>query len=348
MSFLNQSVLQKKAAMAAVEKHPLLKECDVPLNVRQTYLQGCVLAVLERDDGKVTETARQEISELGLSLEMSNEDIKEAISVVSKISSPEAQDDFLGELFVALSGEVYPRYFLKDFEGLLTKGGSVSANTQKTLDYFGSSLTGKKDWRSAVVVAVPVQESAEPKPTMRVSKGTATPTPGPVAAEETVFQLGGDIIRADWTTCGSLINPSLCIQCGACRDVCPAEAIDWTESGTLQVDGNKCVGCGCCIDGCPMEAILSGESHPVPNRVAGIIVQLLDLDWSQVTWDAAIVDDLGGYSCDAVLIIVMALGEEFAHACPGGCPEEDAVQMRTVGDIVRYMWWKGCLTAQDF
>lgn len=150
MGFLNQSVLQQKAAMATVEKHPLLKECDAPLNVRQAYLQGCVLAVLEGDDGKVSNSARQELAGLGLSLELSNDDISETITSVSGINSPEAQEELLGELFATLSGDIYPRHFMKDFEQLLTKGGAGSSDFAQTIDYFGSSLTGKPDWRSEV------------------------------------------------------------------------------------------------------------------------------------------------------------------------------------------------------
>ena len=151
MSFLNKSVLQKKAEEAAAEPHPLLNECDVPLNVKQAYLQGCVLAVLERDDGKVTDAARQEIARLGLSLEMSRGDIGECISVASGLSTPDAQDDFLGELFSTLAGDVYSRYFMKDFESLIANGGAPSEGVKETVECFGRSLIGKVDWRQTAV-----------------------------------------------------------------------------------------------------------------------------------------------------------------------------------------------------
>lgn len=148
MGFLNQSVLQKKASTATTEKHPLLKDHDVPLDIKRAYLQGCVVAVLEHDDGKVTNISRQEIDRLGLSLGLPSEEISETISVVCEINSPEAQEELLNELFSTLRGDVYPRYFMKDFERLLTRGGFNSEGAMRTLDLFGSSLiSGTGDWR---------------------------------------------------------------------------------------------------------------------------------------------------------------------------------------------------------
>lgn len=151
MGFLNKSVLksvlQKKVASAAVETHPLLKECDVPLNVRQAYLQGCVLAVLERDNGEVTDAARREITRLGLSLQMTEGDIYECISVASGLNAPEVQDEFLSEFFSILAGDVYPRFFMSDFEKMISGGGALTDSAKETLDCFGVSLTNSDDWR---------------------------------------------------------------------------------------------------------------------------------------------------------------------------------------------------------
>ena len=150
MSFLNRSVLQERAAAATVEKHPLLKECDVPPNVKQAYLQGCVLAVLERDDGKVTDAARQGIVQLGRSLELAESEIDEAIDVVSGLTSTEDQSEFLMELTATLSPGVYPRFFMADFEQLIKKNESLSADAAQTVDYIGRSLTQEKSWRNAL------------------------------------------------------------------------------------------------------------------------------------------------------------------------------------------------------
>jgi len=49
----------------------------------------------------------------------------------------------------------------------------------------------------------------------------------------------------------AVINPSLCNDCGDCRELCRFDAID--EQYT--VDPIKCEGCGVCADNCPVEAI---------------------------------------------------------------------------------------------
>ena len=150
MGFLNRTVLQERAAAATVEKHPLLKECDVPLNVKQTYLQGCVLAVLERDDGKVTDAARKGIVHLGQSFELAESEIDEAIGVVSGLTSSEDQSEFLKELTATLSTGVYPRFFMADFEQLIKKDGALSADAAQTVEYIGRTLTQEKSWRNAL------------------------------------------------------------------------------------------------------------------------------------------------------------------------------------------------------
>ena len=163
MSFLNRSVLQERAAAATVEKHPLLKECDFPPNVKQAYLQGCVLAVLERDDGKVTDAARQEIIQLGLSLEFAESDIDEAIGVVSGLASTEDQSEFLKELTATLSTEVYQRFFMADFERLIKKDGALSADAMETVDYIGRTLTQEKSWRAALRTRKTTGNDCSPK-----------------------------------------------------------------------------------------------------------------------------------------------------------------------------------------
>lgn len=140
MGFLNQAVLKQKSADAAVGKHPLLQEGAVPQNVRQSYLQGCVLAVLERDNGEISPTARQEISRLGKSLELSDSDMNESISIVTALNSPEDQGQFLEELFSTLSEARYAQYFLSDFENHLKKNGQLSEDAKKILDMFKDAL----------------------------------------------------------------------------------------------------------------------------------------------------------------------------------------------------------------
>lgn len=46
-----------------------------------------------------------------------------------------------------------------------------------------------------------------------------------------------------------------CINCGACIDECPTEAI--TEGEEISViDSEKCTDCAACVEVCPVEAII--------------------------------------------------------------------------------------------
>ena len=51
-----------------------------------------------------------------------------------------------------------------------------------------------------------------------------------------------------------VINRSLCMGCGACAGVCPADALS-LDGGTAVCDAAKCTGCGACAGACPVEAI---------------------------------------------------------------------------------------------
>ena len=49
------------------------------------------------------------------------------------------------------------------------------------------------------------------------------------------------------------VNVDDCVGCGACADVCPADAI--TVDDVAVVDENACTECGACVDECPQEYI---------------------------------------------------------------------------------------------
>ena len=68
------------------------------------------------------------------------------------------------------------------------------------------------------------------------------------------------------------------------------------------------------------------------TRVKEIIINELGVDPEKVTSEASFVEDLGADSLDTVEL-VMAFEEEFGV----DIPDEDAEQMRTVGDAVKYL-----------
>lgn len=68
------------------------------------------------------------------------------------------------------------------------------------------------------------------------------------------------------------------------------------------------------------------------ERVKKILCDQLDLDEEQVTEDSEVIDDLGADSLD-IVDLVMTLEEEFDTEIP----DEDIENLRTVGDIVKYI-----------
>lgn len=73
-------------------------------------------------------------------------------------------------------------------------------------------------------------------------------------------------------------------------------------------------------------------SEPTEARVREIIVNELGVEPEKVTDDASFVEDLGADSLDTVEL-VMAFEEEFGV----DIPDEDAEQMKTVGDAISYL-----------
>ena len=68
------------------------------------------------------------------------------------------------------------------------------------------------------------------------------------------------------------------------------------------------------------------------EKIKAILVDQLDADEDSVTTEALIGDDLGADSLD-VADIVMSLEEEFDIEVP----DDQVVNMKTVGDIVKYI-----------
>ena len=70
----------------------------------------------------------------------------------------------------------------------------------------------------------------------------------------------------------------------------------------------------------------------VQDKISEIIVEQLGVKPEEVVPEASFVDDLGADSLDTVEL-VMALEEEFSIEIP----DEDAEQIQTVGDAIRYI-----------
>ncbi len=73
-------------------------------------------------------------------------------------------------------------------------------------------------------------------------------------------------------------------------------------------------------------------SDTVAAKVTEIIIDELGVEADKVSADASFVEDLGADSLDTVELI-MSFEEEFEI----DIPDEDAEQMRTVGDAIDYI-----------
>ena len=71
-------------------------------------------------------------------------------------------------------------------------------------------------------------------------------------------------------------------------------------------------------------------------KVKEIIINELGVEPEKVTPEASFVEDLGADSLDTVEL-VMAFEEEFGIEIP----DEDAEQLQTVGDAIKYLKEKG-------
>ena len=68
------------------------------------------------------------------------------------------------------------------------------------------------------------------------------------------------------------------------------------------------------------------------EQVKKILCDQLDLEEEQVNEDSEVIDDLGADSLD-IVDLVMTLEEEFDTEIP----DEDIENVKTVGDIVKYI-----------
>lgn len=63
-----------------------------------------------------------------------------------------------------------------------------------------------------------------------------------------------------------LVDPLICIRCGACAGICPGKAIEVQDFAMIDYD--KCIECFCCQEVCPVDAIDTQRSW-LARRIIG-------------------------------------------------------------------------------
>jgi len=58
----------------------------------------------------------------------------------------------------------------------------------------------------------------------------------------------------------------VCVQCGDCIDLCPAQALSRDRRGIVRLDKKLCVGCLTCVGFCPYGAMFEHHSLDEPFK----------------------------------------------------------------------------------
>lgn len=58
-------------------------------------------------------------------------------------------------------------------------------------------------------------------------------------------------------------DPSLCIECGSCVEICPMAALTTGDNNAILFQTQRCIGCGLCVSLCPSEAL---QMVPKPKQ----------------------------------------------------------------------------------
>ena len=151
MAFLNASMLGKVAATSvATEAHPILKNGEISLDVKRTYLRGCVFAALMCDES-MGATVHDEIASLGRSLRLDEGVVEEDIGLVSGLKEDSDKTALVAEVVDTMKADGYRAWFIFDFERIMRGGASLAPSAVEVLHFFSTSLFGASpDWRQEV------------------------------------------------------------------------------------------------------------------------------------------------------------------------------------------------------
>lgn len=144
MAFVGKDILRKISNEATMKPHPMLEDKDIPLNVREAYFQGCVLAVLAGDGG-LDRIEHERLDRIGASLQLSGGEIAESKEVVKSLDSDdERKEGFVREIFGLVKNGGCSEYFLNDSEELLFEGWRMRKGARDYWNQFGIWLIGRQ------------------------------------------------------------------------------------------------------------------------------------------------------------------------------------------------------------
>ena len=74
-----------------------------------------------------------------------------------------------------------------------------------------------------------------------------------------------------------------CNQCGACAEVCPADAIPKNQRGVYEIDPELCIGCMSCLSVCPNGVVFSHPDREAPF-MCGLCGDCVKVCGTNVLW----------------------------------------------------------------
>jgi len=148
MAFLKQDLLEKvRTKSAPIHQHPILNNGNVPLNVRNAYLQGCVFATL-MDDGKVSDRERSKLLELARSIGLGDDELSDAISAVTSCEESDRLE-LISEILNQFTNVNTAVWFVIDFERMMAVSEKISDDGKELLTFIAKRMFGRDDWRLA-------------------------------------------------------------------------------------------------------------------------------------------------------------------------------------------------------
>ncbi|MDR1376293.1 MAG: DUF362 domain-containing protein [Synergistaceae bacterium] len=123
----------------------------------------------------------------------------------------------------------------------------------------GARLEDYPLWQAAALRGMPQcrldeKDLAGDFPAAHVWKGVNIPKPRSLSLLPILAKLPFAAIWERALTSRPVHRPDLCVECGKCAAICPANAIV-LRNKTLTFDYRKCIRCYCCHEMCPADAI---------------------------------------------------------------------------------------------